>query len=85
MQAVRLKLFQSKPYAFAQYAVELVDGNGKVVQGASRLRPSAADGALFVLLKRTSFGPGKYKLRLFGLQGKTRQPLGEYGVNVTTQ
>lgn len=85
VQAVRLKLFQSKPYAFAQYAVELVDGNGNVVQGASRLRPAPADGALFVLLKRTSFGPGNYKLRLFGLQGKTRQQLGEYGVNVTTQ
>jgi hypothetical protein len=85
VQAVRLKLFQSKPYAFAQYAVELVDGNGRVVQRASRLRPAAADGALFVLLKRTSFGPGNYKLRLFGLQGKTRQQLGEYGVNVTVQ
>jgi len=83
VQSVRLKLFQSKPYAFAQYAVELVDGNGRVVQGASRLRPAAADGALFVLLKRTSFAPGNYKLRLFGLQGNTRQQLGEYGLNVT--
>ena len=86
VQAVRLKLFQSKPYAFAEYAIELVDGNGRVVQGASRLRPASADGALFVLLNRTSFSPGKYKLRLFGLQGKTRQQLGgEYGVNVTAQ
>ena len=83
-RAVWLKLFQSKPYAFTKYAVELVDGNGRVVQRASPLRP-AADGALFVLLKRTSFGPGNYKLRLFGLQGKTRQQLGEYGVNVTVQ
>ena len=83
-RAVWLKLFQSKPYAFTKYAVELVDGNGSVVQRASPLRP-AADGALFVLLKRTSFGPGNYKLRLFGLQGKTRQQLGEYGVNVTVQ
>ena len=85
VQAVWLKLFQSKPYAFTKYAVELVDGNGRVVQRASRLGPAAADGALFVLLKRTSFGPGNYKLRLFGLQGKTRQQLGEYGVNVTAQ
>ena len=46
--------------AFAKYAVELVDGNGRVVQGASRLRPASADGALFVSLKRTSFDPGKY-------------------------
>jgi len=83
-RAVWLKLFQSKPYAFTKYAVELVDGNGSVVQRASPLRP-AADGALFVLLKRTSFGPGNYKLRLFGLQGKARQQLGEYGVNVTVQ
>ena len=85
VRAVRLKLFQSKPYAFKQYAVELVDGNGRVVQKASPLRPAVADGALSVSLKRTSFGPGKYKLRLFGLQGKTRQQLGEYGVNVTVQ
>jgi len=84
VQAVWLKLFQSKPYAFTKYAVELVDGNRRVVRRASPLRP-AADGALFVLLKRTSFGPGNYKLRLFGLQGKTRQQLGEYGVNVTVQ
>jgi len=83
-RAVWLKLFQSKPYAFTKYAVELVDGNRRVVRRASPLRP-AADGALFVLLKRTSFGPGNYKLRLFGLQGKTRQQLGEYGVNVTVQ
>lgn len=85
VQAVRLKLFQSKPFAFEHYAVELVDGNGRVAQGASQLPPAPADGALFVLLKRTSFNPGKYKLRLFGLQENTRQQLGEYGVNVTVQ
>lgn len=82
-QAVKLRLFRNKPYEFSEYAIEFVDQRGEVVRAISGLRPTGDEGALNVLLNRAAFGTGKYKLRLFGLQGKTKKQLGEYGLSVT--
>jgi hypothetical protein len=84
-RAVRLRLFRSKPYEFPEYAIELIDQRGKVVREVSRLRPAGADGALNVLLNRAALSTGKYKLRLFGRQGKTTKQLGEYELSVTVE
>jgi hypothetical protein len=85
VQAVRLRLFQSKPYEFLEYAIELIDQEGRVVREISRLRPARADGALNVLLNRAAFASGKYKLRLFGRQGTTRKQLGEFVMSITVE
>ena len=83
--AVRLRLFQSKPYEFPEYAIELVNQRGQVVYELSRLRPARADGALNVLLNRAGFATGKYKLRLLGRQGVTKKQLGEFGLSITVE
>lgn len=80
-KAARLRLLISKPYEFSEYAIEFVDGSGRVVTKASGVRPSDDDGALGLRINRSAFSTGKYLLRLFG--GKERKPLGEYGVSVT--
>jgi multidrug efflux pump subunit AcrA (membrane-fusion protein) len=85
VEAVRLRLFQSKPYEFPEYAIELVDQRGQVVREISRLRPARADGALSVLLRRATLGTGKHKLRLFGRQGMTKKQLGEIGLSITVE
>jgi hypothetical protein len=83
VKAVRLRLLRSKPYEFSSYAIELTDERGKVVREISQMRPAASDGTLNMLLSRASLSTGKYKLRLFGLEGKTKKLLGEYGLSVT--
>jgi hypothetical protein len=85
VQAVRLRLFQSKPYEFPEYAIELADQRGKVVRELSGLSPARTDGALIVLLKRATFDTGKYKLRLFGRQGMAKKQLGEFGLSITQE
>jgi hypothetical protein len=85
VSAVKVRLFRSKPYEFPEYAIELVDQRGQVVRQISGLRPARADGALSLQFNRATFEAGKYNLRLFGKQGTTRQPLGEYGVNITLE
>ncbi|MGH9971704.1 MAG: hypothetical protein ACREBG_28455 [Pyrinomonadaceae bacterium] len=82
-QTVRLRLFRSKPYEFQQYTIELLDQRGEVVWETSGLRPARRDGALSVRVNRAKLSRGKYKLRLSGLDGRTRKPLGEYGLTVT--
>jgi hypothetical protein len=83
--AVRLRLFQSKPYEFPEYAIELVDQSGQVVREVSGLRPAPADGALSVLLRRGTLSTGEYKLRLFGRQETTKKQLGEIGLSITME
>jgi vacuolar-type H+-ATPase subunit E/Vma4 len=85
VQAVRLRLFQSKPYEFPEYAIALVDQRGQVVREISRLRPARSNGALSVLLNRATFATGMYKLRLFGQQGTTKKQLGEFGLSITVE
>ena len=82
-QAVRLRLFRYKPYEFERYTIELLDQHEKLVWDTSGLKPSRADGALSIRLSRGTLNPGKYKLRLFG--GKTKEPLGDYGLTVTVR
>lgn len=83
--AVRLRLFQNKPYEYPRYAIELADQRGQVVRTIAGLRPARADGALNVLLNRGTLGTGKYKLKLFGLRGKARENLGDYELSVTVE
>lgn len=85
ISAVKLRLFRSKPYEFPEYALELIDQRDQVVRQISGLRPGRTDGALSLQLNRATFATGKYKLKLFGKQGTTRQPLGEYGMNISLE
>jgi hypothetical protein len=77
----RLRLIINKPYEFPEYAIELLDHSGKIVQEISGLRPAGDDGGLSFRVNRATFSAGKYRLRLFG--GKTKKQLGEYGLSVT--
>lgn len=83
--AVKMRLFRSKPYEFPEYGLELVDQRGQVVRQISGLRPAPADGALSLQLNRAKLETGKYKLKLIGVRGKAKEPLGEYGLSVTVQ
>ena len=83
-QFVRLKLLRSKPYEFHEYAIELVDPQGRVVREISKVRPASNDGTLSILLNCSNLQTGKYRLRLFSYE-KVKQQLGEYGLSVTVE
>ena len=80
-KSARLRLLINKPYEFKEYAIELVNQDGRIVLQASALRPTGDDSALSVRFTRSSLSAGTYRLRLFG--GKDRKQLGEYGISVT--
>lgn len=82
-QAVLLRLLRNKPYEFPEYAIELSNQGGELVREISGLRPTGDDGALSVLLNRSTLSAGTYRLRLFGQRGKTKKQLGDYGLSVT--
>lgn len=83
VKAARLRLIINKPYQFPRYAIELADNGGKIVQTISGLRPAGDEGALSFKVQRSTLRAGKYRMRVFGQQEKTRQPLGEYTLSVT--
>jgi len=80
-KSARLRLLINKPYEFPEYAIELVNQDGRTVLQAAGLRPAGDDGALSLRFNRSSLSAGSYRLRLFG--GKDRKQLGEYGISVT--
>lgn len=80
-KSARLRLLINKPYEFPEYAIELVNQEGRIVLQASGLRPAGDDGALSLRFNRSSLSAGSYRLRLFG--GKDKRQLGEYGFSVT--
>jgi len=82
--AARLRLLINKPFQFPRYAIELVDSDGKLVQKVSGLRPAGDESALSFRVQRTTLSAGKYRLRLFGLEGTTQKQLGDYGLSVVT-
>jgi len=61
----------------SNYWLEIMDPSGRIVTRRTGLKPDQ-NGELRVLLKRTMFGQGKYRVKLFG-QGK---PIAEYVVQV---
>lgn len=81
--AARVRLIISKPYEFQQYAIELLDSNGKSVQRVSGVRPTGDEGNLSFPVNRARLTPGKYRMRLFGRQDNTSKQLGDYGLSVT--
>lgn len=81
-QAFTLKLFKGKPYAFPEYAIEIVDQRGKKVTEITGLRPVGEDGTLNLTLNRAAFETGKYQLRLFGQRGKAKQNIGQYELSL---
>ena len=82
-KAVRVRLFRYKPDEFKMYAVELLDQRGELVWETSGLRPTRHDRGLNFVLNRAKLTAGKYTLRLFGLEGKTRKQLEENELSVT--
>jgi hypothetical protein len=81
--AARVRLLISKPDAFGQYEVDLLDESGRSIRKFRSLRPTGIDRGLSFRLNRGALSPGKYRLRLFGRQGSTSTQLGEYTVLVT--
>ncbi|HSE18704.1 MAG TPA: hypothetical protein VLB46_16730 [Pyrinomonadaceae bacterium] len=80
-KSARLRLLINKPYEFPVYTIEIADHNGRVVSKSSELRPTGDDGALSLLVNRSAFSTGGYKLRLFS--GTEKKQLGEFGMSVT--
>lgn len=78
-----LALVRSAPYEFQEYGIELIDPGGQKAQEFTGLRPLGDEGSLNLKLTPATLTTGKYKVRLFGQRGKTRQRLGEYNLSVT--
>jgi hypothetical protein len=81
--AAQVRLLISKPGAFRQYEVELLDQGGRIVRKFKGLRPQGVDRALSFRLNRGALSPGKYHLRLLGREENSSTQLGEYGLSVT--
>lgn len=81
--SAEVRLFISKPGAFNQYEVAILDEGGRSVRKFRGLRPRGVDRALSFRLNRGALSPGKYRLRLLGQQGTTSTQLGEYTLVVT--
>ena len=81
--SAEVRLFISKPGAFGQYEVAILDEGGRNVRKFPGLRPRGVDSALSFRLNRGALSPGKYRLRLSGQQGTTSTQLGEYSLVVT--
>src|ERR1700752_1266 len=80
--AARVRLIVTKPYEYPRYSIELVDSSGKSVQKVSGVRPVGDEGALSFTVKRATLSDGKYRLRLYGVQGNTQKQLGDYALSV---
>ncbi len=63
--------------AWEDYEAEISDADGAVVWTARGLRPNAF-GSFSLTLPRKALGAGEHRLRLFGLSRNTREPIGEY-------
>ena len=81
--SAEVRLLISKPGAFGQYEVAILDEGGRSVRKFPGLRPKGVDRALSFRLNRGALSPGKYRLRLLGQQGTTSTQLGEYSLVVT--
>lgn len=81
--AAEVRLLISKPGAFRQYEVELLDQGGRIVRKFKGLRPQGVDRALSFRLNRGALSPGKYRLRLLGRERNSSTQVGEYGLSVT--
>jgi hypothetical protein len=80
--ATLVQLLISKPFAYPEFAVEILDQSGQMVREIARLRPTGDAGALSFRVDRAMLKSGKYKLRLLGRQGKDKSLLGEYMLSV---
>ena len=65
----------------AEYAAEIVRGDGTLVWSGRGLRKNTFDTFSLTLSARL-FAPGEYRIRLFGLDGPRREPAGEYAFRV---
>lgn len=81
--AAEVRLLISKPGAFRQYEVELLDQAGRIVRKVKGLRPQGVDRALSFRLNRGALSPGKFRLRLLGRERNSSTQVGEYGLSVT--
>ena len=63
--------------SYANYFVELADGKGKNVSWSEQIKNNGAPELALTFAKR-SHAPGKYQLKLYGLNGKKREFLDRY-------
>ncbi|HKR12283.1 MAG TPA: hypothetical protein VJT15_09505 [Pyrinomonadaceae bacterium] len=82
--AAVVHLFISKPGAFGQYEIDILDEGGRSVRKFRGLRPQGFESSLRFRLNRGALSPGKYKLRLSGRQGSESTQVGEYNLVVTS-
>jgi hypothetical protein len=68
--------------AFSDYALEVLDGQGRRVWRAQGLRRSQAD-TFTVTLQRRLLPAGQYRLRLYGLRAGRSEAIGDYAIRVS--
>jgi hypothetical protein len=76
-----LILHSSDKRSFSNYAMEAIDGNGKVVWHGQGLRKSE-NYTFTVILARRLFPSGQYRIKLYGLRGGDRELVEDYVVRV---
>ena len=66
---------------YVGYRVEIVDSGGRVVWSGEGLEKDR-HGSFTMILARRFLGPGEYRLRLYGLEGKTGQLIEEFRLRI---
>lgn len=74
-------LTQPQDKGFAAYFVELTDGKGKNVAWSEQVTPRNGPNLPLTFAKR-SHAPGKYQLKLYGVNGKKREFLDHYDLQL---
>jgi len=66
---------------YVGYRVEIVDSGGRVVWSGEGLEKDR-HGSFTMILARRFLGPGEYRFRLYGLEGKTGQLIEEFRLRI---
>jgi hypothetical protein len=82
-RTVLLRFFTSAPDLYAEFRLQILDGDGKVLWSNTLKRD--AHGDLSLVLVQGSLPPGTYVFRLAGLQGGRAEALEDYPVRVISR
>jgi hypothetical protein len=74
-------LHQAQDKGYQNYFVELTDGKGKNVAWSEQLKSASAPDIPLTFAKR-SHAPGKYRLKLYGMNGKRREFIDHYDLQL---
>jgi hypothetical protein len=82
-EAAALVLYLPAPQPYPRFRVEILDRRGRTASPANAAPISQQ--AILVILTHEQIPPGEYRLRVFGVDSRRQQPLGEYPLRIVAR